>query len=221
MIENNTNISERIKHFIDSQGFTINQFSNSVGASNSYFNKLFKNKGSIGSDKVEKILRTYPFLNVKWLFTGEGEMLNTGVKQLQPNNELNNGIPLIPINAIAGFGEMDVSITQNDIYDYYNVPDFKGVDFMIRIKGNSMYPKYNSGDIIACKKINNTNIIQWGEIYVVYVRDLGTMVKRLLPSSESKSSVNFVSDNKDYPPFEVPKNDILSLSIILGFIRVE
>ena len=73
-MENNTKISVRIKQFIDYKKLTINKFSDSVGASNSYFNKLFKNEGTIGSDKIENILNTYPEINSKWLLTGKGNM---------------------------------------------------------------------------------------------------------------------------------------------------
>lgn len=57
-MENNTKISDRIKQIIDYKKITINKFSDSVGTSNSYFNKLIKNGTTIGSDKIENILLT-------------------------------------------------------------------------------------------------------------------------------------------------------------------
>lgn len=74
-MENNTKISDRIKQIIDYKKLTINKFSDSVGASNSYFNKLIKNHTTIGSDKIENILRTYSEINPDWLITGNGNML--------------------------------------------------------------------------------------------------------------------------------------------------
>jgi transcriptional regulator with XRE-family HTH domain len=76
-MENITKISERIKQFIDYKKLTINKFSDAVGTSNSYFNKLIKNGTTIGSDKIENILRAYPDLNPIWLVTGKGSMLNS------------------------------------------------------------------------------------------------------------------------------------------------
>ncbi|WP_044203903.1 S24 family peptidase [Flammeovirga sp. OC4] len=226
--ENNTSISLRIKQFIDNQDITINRFSKEVGASNSYFNKLFKNNGSIGSDKIENILRAFPEINPTWLLTGCGNMLLASTFQPQGSfkmetevRPISTGTPLIPTHAFAGMAGGDVSIMEKDINEYYNVPDFTGVDFMIRVKGSSMYPKYNSGDIVACKKLNNTNIIQWGKTYVMYIRDQGTLVKRLFPSEESKMSVKIVSDNDKYPPFDVSKDEILSLALVTGVIRME
>ncbi|WP_246118438.1 S24 family peptidase [Apibacter muscae] len=74
-MENITKLSDRIKYFIDYKCISINKFSLSVGASNSYFNKILKDNNSIGSDRIEKILRTYPEMNPEWLLTGKGEML--------------------------------------------------------------------------------------------------------------------------------------------------
>lgn len=76
-MENITKISDRIKQFIDYKKITINKFSDSVGTSNSYFNKLIKNGTTIGSDKIESILQAYPEINPIWLVMGKGEMINT------------------------------------------------------------------------------------------------------------------------------------------------
>lgn len=74
-METTTKISGRIRQFIEYKKLTINKFSESVGASNSYFNKLIKNNTTIGSDRIENILKIYPEINPAWLITGNGEML--------------------------------------------------------------------------------------------------------------------------------------------------
>lgn len=66
----------RIKQYIDFKGISIAAFERSIGMSNASFGKSLKNGGSIGCDKIEKILNVYPDLNLEWLITGKGEMLN-------------------------------------------------------------------------------------------------------------------------------------------------
>lgn len=63
--------------FIRYAGMSARQFDISIGASNGYILRMQKNKASIGSDVIETIIRTYPQLNVLWLLTGEGDMLNS------------------------------------------------------------------------------------------------------------------------------------------------
>lgn len=68
-------IVERLKQYIDEKGITIAAFEKSIGMSNASFGKSLKNKGAIGSDKLENILSVYSDINPEWLLTGEGSML--------------------------------------------------------------------------------------------------------------------------------------------------
>lgn len=132
------------------------------------------------------------------------------------------GIPLIPIEAMAGFGTAEsVQVFENQLTERYVIPEFTGkVDFFIRVYGTSMYPKYNSGDIVACKRIESLSFVQWNKTYVLDTTQ-GALVKRLIKSSVSGNIV-CRSDNKDYPDFELEINsDIHAIALIIGVIRFE
>lgn len=70
----------RLKKYIDYKGISISAFEKSIGMSNASFGKSLKNGGSIGGDKLEKILSVYPDINAEWLLTGGGEMLKSTTK---------------------------------------------------------------------------------------------------------------------------------------------
>lgn len=70
------NIFSRIVQFIDYKGISKSEFSRKIGLSNSYMTKMEDSKGNVGSQIIEKIVRLYPEINLKWLFTGEGDMVN-------------------------------------------------------------------------------------------------------------------------------------------------
>ena len=133
------------------------------------------------------------------------------------------GIPLIPIEAVAGLPTIDnIGVSFADCKRYV-IPEFegKGVDYMIRVSGSSMYPKYSNGDILACKYIENVLFLQWGKIYVIDSSQ-GALVKRVFQDETNPDNLILVSDNKEnYPPFTFPKSDIRSLSIVVGVIRLE
>lgn len=83
-------ITERLKQFIDFINVSISAFEKSIGMSNASFRKIYNNNGAIGSDKLERILNTYPQLNPSWLLTGEGSMIlgeETAVQQKQESTE--------------------------------------------------------------------------------------------------------------------------------------
>ena len=77
-------VSERIKEYIDYKGIKIAAFEKSIGMSNASFGKSLKNKGAIGSDKLENILSIYKDLSPEWLLTGRGSMLKTKSTSASP-----------------------------------------------------------------------------------------------------------------------------------------
>lgn len=83
-----------------------------------------------------------------------------------------------------------------------------------------MYPKYSSGDIIACKVVKETLFFQWNKIYAIYTRSQGVMVKRVKKST-MEGYILLVSDNEKYEPFDVPLSDIEAIALVIGVIRVE
>lgn len=131
------------------------------------------------------------------------------------------GIPLIPSEAIAGFGQGESQIMDCQT-ERYVVPEFEelNVDFMIRVKGSSMYPKYSSGDLVACKKLPmNDLFFQWHKVYVLDTQQ-GPLIKRIDPG-EDNEHILIVSENKSYKPFQLHLRDIYAVAIVVGVIRFE
>ena len=216
-------IKERIKQFADSKGIPIYKFESTAGLSNGYVNGIRK---GIGSEKLSDILRAFPELNRNWLLFGEGEMLRTGapVSEATPPPQLipappGKGLPLIPLPAMAGFLKGAADIDPNEI-EWYFVPAFRDCQFLIRVKGESMSPRYLSGDIVACREVQDTGtFFQWGKTYVLDT-DQGVVIKRVRPS-EKENHILCVSDNPEYDPFDVPIAGIYHLAIVRGLIREE
>ncbi len=66
-------IKERLQKYCTERRTTIGTFCRHAGISSSYFHQV---RSDIGQDILTRIRNTYPDLNVEWLRTGEGEMLN-------------------------------------------------------------------------------------------------------------------------------------------------
>ena len=162
-------------------------------------------------------------IDANWLLTGEGEMLKRENTSTETSKEESvKGIPLVNATAIGGYGNNVFSFEERDVKDYYVIPKFKHkqVDFMIEVEGSSMYPKYNSGDVVACRIIKERNFIQWNKTHVIATREQGIIIKRIKPS-DAPNSLLMVSDNESYDPFNVPEEEIEGLAIVVGVIRLE
>ena len=132
-------------------------------------------------------------------------------------------LPLIPLDAVAGLPGDDNDGVILDDCERYTIPEFsaKGAQYLIRVSGTSMLPKYNNGDILACRKIDEMTFFQWGKVYVMDTRQ-GALVKKVFPDKDNPDNILCVSENKEeFPPFTLPKDEIRSISIVVGVIGVE
>ena len=76
-------IIERIRQIIDYKKISTRQFCIEVGVANGFLDKV----KDVGSEKLLKILNTYPELSPEWLLTGRGEMLKEEeVKKVAPQD---------------------------------------------------------------------------------------------------------------------------------------
>lgn len=217
----------RLEEFIRFKGLATSRFESMCHLSNGYVRNI---KSQIGDEKLSNILNTFPELSKVWLLTGEGEMLRTdtpaavSVSEDAPPPQLipappGKGLPLIPLPAMAGFLKGAADIDPNEI-EWYFVPAFRDCTFLIRVKGDSMAPRYLSGDIVACREVHDTaTFFQWGKPYVLDT-DQGVVLKRVR-RSELPEHVLCVSDNPEYDPFDVPIAGIYHLAIVRGLIREE
>lgn len=216
---------ERLEEFIKNQCISVRSFEQTISASDGMIRRAINNKTDIQSKWLSKIADNYPQLNLNWLITGKGSMIIS--TQNKDSNELpiahhtdsKEGIPLIPINAMVGAFTEDQQIMEYEC-ERFIIPSFKGADFLIGVKGSSMYPRYNSGDIVACKRLNLQDIFfQWNKVYVLDT-DQGPLIKRIKPGTD-KGHVTIVSDNKEYEPFELAIDHIYHVALVIGVIRVE
>lgn len=213
----------RLAQFIEFQNISVRAFEKKISASDGMIRRAIGNNTDIQSKWITNIADIYPALNIDWLITGNGEMLKKDIyphikKTSAFESTPEKGIPLIPTSGFAGFGLATFEDIQ--VEHYYDVPEFKQADFLMRIKGNSMYPKYSSGDIIACAIVVETLFFQWNKIYAIYTKSQGVLVKRVKKSS-IKEYITLVSDNPQYDPFDVPVSDVGKIAIVIGVIRLE
>ena len=187
---------------------------------------------------AELIYAKCRYVDSSWLLTGEGTMLSpssAASNSITPSKSSpsiptahhapqgsKTGIPLIPLDAVAGFPADSGGSVRLEDCERYVIPEFenKGANFLIRVSGDSMVPLYYSGDLLACRKITDIRFFQWGTVYVLETSQ-GVLVKRVQESVDHADSILCVSENSSvHHPFLLPRDDIRSLSMIVGLIRL-
>lgn len=187
---------------------------------------------------AELIYAKCRYVDSSWLLTGEGTMLSPSSAASNSRTSSKSspsiptarhaphgsseGIPLIPLDAVAGFPADNGGGVRMEDCERYVIPEFenKGANFLIRVSGDSMVPLYYSGDLLACRKITDIRFFQWGTVYVLETSQ-GVLVKRVQESVDHADSILCVSENSSvHHPFLLPRDDIRSLSIIVGLVRL-
>lgn len=198
-----------------------------------------------------RFIREFPEYNYRWILSGRGERFNgnqdealktvkdrlyrqchpeyypqdSGViaTRVDPQEMISgkpSGIPLIPYAAFAGYGSE--SFQDLAVEDYYIVREFKDADFLLRIKGDSMSPKFAGGDVIACKLVDGLTFWQWHKIYAICTRTQGILIKRVEEYPENPAFITCCSDNPQYKPFQIHcEDEICAIALVLGAIVIE
>jgi phage repressor protein C with HTH and peptisase S24 domain len=237
-METKNDISERfIKVYLDLvETDTVEgkrDFATKLGISPSMVTEISKGRSSVGLSAVQNIVSIYN-VNPDWILTGKGDMYSNSSsvisspstpideRSTEPASHVSEGsqegIPLLPISAMAGAFTDDISVMEYEC-ERYVIPAFKGADFLMQVSGDSMQPTYYSGDLVACQRIPlNDLFFQWNKTYVLDTLQ-GPLIKRIRRGSDEQH-VLIVSDNPAYEPFELSKDQFHGVALVRGLVRI-
>lgn len=193
---NKDEVSKNIKALLTSRNLNQKGLAKMVGFSDSMISEMLSGKKNV-MPLAEKVADVFD-VSLDWLCG------NVSEKDTRPR---------ILTYACAG--------TLSEAIEEYSEPmpviaQMPRYDFTILVRGDSMEPEFRSGDEIACLKVNEKAFIQWGKPHVLFTSQ-GIVVKRLY---EGENGFRCVSDNKQYPEFFVPGEDVYSVSLVVGVVRV-
>lgn len=223
-------ILSRIQEIASNEGITIGALERIIGASKGVLSRAINNGTDIQSKWLQVVVETYPQYSADWLLSGKGNMLKSPSSPNTPIDERSTepahhvpegnreGIPLLPISAMAGAFTDDISVMEYEC-ERYVIPAFKGADFLMQVSGDSMQPTYYSGDLVACQRIPlNDLFFQWNKTYVLDTLQ-GPLIKRIRRGSDEQH-VLIVSDNPAYEPFELSKDQFHGVALVRGLVRI-
>ena len=212
-------VKERLLEFINSEKIAVSEFERRAGLSNGY---VSKERRAVSSDKVSHISEAFPNLNMKWVNTGEGEMLKYSSDS---NSSSENEVILVPIlnlDARGGFSSNEELGTECKIgLMPFSRSIAKDGDFVIQIYGDSMSPKYESGSMVLVRKIEMwREYLEFGATYILELQDARRIIKNV-HKGKDENSFKLVSINPTYEPSDIPKSMVSQVFRVLMSIQRE
>ncbi|CAM4329050.1 Phage repressor protein C, contains Cro/C1-type HTH and peptisase s24 domains [Pedobacter westerhofensis] len=216
------NFGPRLKEIRLAKKMTLQEFYGVIAKHVNNFSPIENGARKIGKRLSEDVIRHY-HINEKWLATGTGNMFTD--EELHQNDFAdkagsNEGVPFININP-SEISSGQFNLLREKPEYYVNFRPFNDCDAYLPVYGDSMYPKYASGEIIAVREVINKDIIQWGEAYLVitdeYANNITTV--KLLFEHHTNSKIVLRASNPNYKGDTIlDRNAIKRLFIVKGKI---
>lgn len=220
---------------------SIRAFEAKAGITQGVLSNAIKKDSDISSINLSKIIDTYDDFDAHWLLTGEGDMIKeeskpnnipTDISQSARESELelpctdefeyinnDNGgkIPVVHELTFATFDPDEPQKVNAD--DYYYIKEFRNADFLYKLSGDYMSPKYRSGDLIACRNVKHDNFYAWGRIYALLTCHQGIIVGRVY--EHNNLLIDVKPCNPDYPTWTIPYDEIARIALVIGSISMD
>ena len=187
----------RIKSAREDLKLTKRELAKRIGVHESSINKYEKGLVDIPLSKISELARV--------LKVTEAYLMGWEEKSEQPPQGLQ-----IPVLGTVAAG-IPISAVE-DILDYEEVPqswEGQGEFFGLRIKGDSMEPRMESGDVVIVKQQSDANS---GDTVIVLVNGDDATCKRL---QKTDNGIMLVSTNSKYPPMFYSNEDIRTKPVVI------
>lgn len=205
-------VKDRLKLFLRDSNIKAVDFCKLIEVSSGFISGM---RESVQPDKLKSIAIKYPDLSIGWLMTGIGNMSKSNAVSVVQDT---NGIPLYRVEAAAGFGNSNFCIDETDIEARYKIKELESCTFMLHVRGDSMMPTYNNGDIVAVQVVTDFRKIQWGKPHLISSTGDGMLIKRIY---DDEGDIVAVSDNPTYKPIHITKDEISGVAIVKGCVKFE
>ena len=212
---NQIEVGKSLRKFFKEQGISTNKAARDCDLSPSQMQNILDGK-NYGVKYLFTIMNIFPEWNFPLQYINKNKTENIAEPKTSyfKKSILEKRLPLVKE------GELEAFIKgENQNEDLYLIPEFASAEFLYRINGNSMSPLYNHGDLVACKTINPASFIQWYKVHLMDTTQ-GTLLKRIA-QGENNNTYLLSSENPEHPSFGINKENIKSLHLVVGSLRVE
>ena len=195
-MKTNREVVELVKKLTEEQNMSMSELSRRVGIAKSAISRYFNGTRELPLNKIGD------FASV--LHTTPDYLLGIDYEPPKPQ-----GLKIPVLGTVAA--GIPISAVE-DILDYEEVPqswESQGEFFGLRIKGDSMEPRMESGDVVIVRQQSDANS---GDTVIVLVNGDDATCKRL---QKTDNGIMLVSTNPKYPPMFYSTEDIQTKPVVI------
>lgn len=201
--------NERFKIAFDKSGLSQHDLAKAVNVSQPAIRKLVAGE-SKSFRKISELAQALK-VNLEWLSSGKG---NSGLddQQFEFIGTVKNGAVKVKGEAVMGaYGAFEMDESLNGYLKFYSDDPSA---FGLRVKGDSMFPRINSGEFVVIEpKVMPAS----GDEVFVRLKDGRNMIKKL--EYHRDSEYRFTSINQDHPPITINDDLVDKVMYVAAIVK--
>lgn len=174
-------------------------FAESLGVSYDRLLAYITGKTEPSPEFFRKLIEVYPEIDLHWLISGDLIAKKVDIQ--------------IPILASIQAGSLSTPIADEAVRGYWTPRYDQENLFALEVKGNSMYPEIQEGDIAIC---SSSEPFLNGQIHAIGDKGYSYTLKRLF---RRKDGYDLVPSNPDYTTVFVPDSDVEQIVRVVEIVR--
>jgi SOS-response transcriptional repressor LexA len=201
-------MANRIEKIREYLGFNKNRFAEFLGISNVYITRYEKGENEPTQWFYGLLKEKIPALNLNWLISGEGEMMN--LMNAMPSGK--SRAVIIPLLSTVACGVPYAEFTSHTDR-YIEIDGIKGLmnPFAVAAQGMSMAQTIMPGDILICYE-SDSEIKNNSLVLISYKTEPGTTMGLVKRVQFTNDGYIFYSDNsRNFPPIHVKQQQVYKL----------
>lgn len=218
----------KLRNMAKAKGIKLSFLCEQFGLHRSYINNIERGKATMSDDRVQTIANilgtTYEYLTDQTDDPApkpESTEKDMGKIEKAPSIKSNasiieddNNVYMIPVfeSVSAGFGTYADDYITEYIPMYFSNPHEANESIFVTVRGDSMYPKIEDGDVVLVHKQTS---VDSGTIAVVLLDGEEALVKKIVYGDEW---IELHSVNPMYPVMRFENEDVLRLQV-LGLVK--
>ncbi len=211
----NNTIVKKHQHKLDEGEYNKRTFAQKLGTHSGVVPAILSGERGV-TEKIISNLCRYFNVNEAFIRMGEGGMFLSD-EAAEPTFFGANNIVLSAVHATAGDHISDEAVAQEDVR--FGIPGLQGNLFAFNVKGNSMEPILQEGDMVFCRHVESPKYLRRNEIYAVYAEGQVRIKYVEMEHDAYEPQLKLLSHNDiEHPPIYVNANQGVKIYQVVHFL---